>query len=116
MVSGLAHKLPDGPGEYTRQPEDVGRQFQELADQWRRETAYDSVASVVFMNWAYQRIIGLGPAVLPFILADLATRGGQWFWALCAITGENPTPAEERGNGARMTERWLEWGRERGLV
>jgi len=97
-------------------PGDVGDRFRELAELWRRETAYESSPTSLFMHGAYQEIIGMGPAVLPLIFSDLQANGSSWFWALRAITGENPVPAEERGNVPRMTERWLEWGRARGLA
>lgn len=68
------------------------------------------------MHPAYQRIIGLGPAVIPLVLRDLEQQGGHWFWALRALTGENPVKPEDAGQVRKMTESWLEWGRQRGLV
>lgn len=65
---------------------------------------------------AYQRIIGLGPAVVPLVLRELEQHGGHWFWALRALTGENPVRPEDAGQVRKMTESWLEWGRQRGLV
>ena len=52
----------------------------------------------------------MGHQALPLILQDLAATRSNWFWALRAITGENPVPPEERGQIGKMTERWLEWG------
>lgn len=118
MAGNLAHKRPDesGDDQPSGRGEDVGRRFRELAAQWRRETEYDSVASVVFMNRAYQQIIALGPAVLPYILDDLEKTRSQWAWALSAISGENPIPPGTNGDAERVTDAWLGWGRERGLV
>lgn len=65
---------------------------------------------------AYRQIIGLGPAVLPLLLRDLRETGRFWFPALHAITGENPVPDEATGDVRRMTEAWLEWGRQKGLL
>ena len=48
------------------------------------------------------------PAV-PLILAELRRELDHWFWALRAITGEDPVPAERRGNMKEMVEIWLEW-------
>jgi hypothetical protein len=67
-------------------------------------------------NFAYQQIIGMGEKVLPFIFRELQETGGHWFWALRAITGENPVGPESRGNINRMAQAWLEWGRQRGYV
>lgn len=47
------------------------------------------------MHPAYQQIIGMGEKALPLILRDLRDRPtGHWFWALNAITGEEPTLGE----------------------
>ncbi len=104
-LSAVSH---DGP--------DLRVRFEALAQRWREETEFHSAASALFMHPAYQEIIGLGPAVLPLMLADLEKTHDHWFWALRAITGENPVPAEERGKVERMAERWVDWGRARGLL
>ena len=63
----------------------------------------------------YQRIIGLGEsAVLP-MLEDLAANGPEhWFWALHAVTGENPVGPDDGGNLQAVTNAWLNWGVEAG--
>lgn len=90
--------------------------FQTLAEQWSAETAYLSSIHEIVLNSAYQRIIGLGPLVVPALLHDLRERGRFWFWALTAITGENPVPEEELGDLQRMSDRWNAWAAERGLL
>jgi hypothetical protein len=66
------------------------------------------------MHPAYQRIIGLGTAAVPLILAELEKDLDQWFWALKAITGEDPVPPESRGKMREMADAWLNWGRKKG--
>lgn len=95
---------------------DIQARFEALTRRWREETEFHSAASALFMHPAYQEIIGLGPAVLPLMLADLEKTRDHWFWALRAITGDNPVPAEERGKVEQMAERWVDWGRARGLL
>ena len=46
----------------------------------------------------------------PLILAELNHEPDDWFWALHAITGASPVPAEIRGNVRQMTDAWLQWG------
>jgi hypothetical protein len=54
----------------------------------------------------------MGEAAIPLILKDLAENGpDDWFWALTAITDENPITTEIAGNMAVMTEAWLQWGK-----
>ena len=69
------------------------------------------------MDPAYQQIIGLGREALPLILRELeAGRVDHWFWALFAITGENPvTPAHE-GRLDEMALDWLSWARRTGVA
>ena len=89
--------------------------FQALAGQWRKETAHHSLMFKKAMHPLYQRIIGLGWGVTPLILKDLQTRpGGHWFWALEAVTGENPAAALESLDEA--IQAWLNWGKERGYL
>lgn len=50
---------------------DLGRTFRELARQWREDTLYISSITDMATHPAYQRIIGMGPAVLPLLLREL---------------------------------------------
>jgi len=56
----------------------------------------------------------MGKAALPLLLAELRHEPDDWFWALHAITGANPVPAESRGNLQVMAEAWLQWGLDQG--
>ena len=89
--------------------------FSALAERWRAETGDSSSIMRIVMHPAYQRIIGMGSAAIPLILDDLARTESHWFWALQSITGENPIPYDARGYVDRMTEAWLEWGRQHGI-
>jgi hypothetical protein len=88
--------------------------FLELAEQWRRETGMMSLITKMSMHPAYQRIIGMGQAVVPLILRELEQEPDHWFWALQAITGANPVQSEQRGRLKQMAEAWIQWGRENG--
>ena len=88
--------------------------FLELAEQWRRETGMMSLVSKMSIHPAYQRIIGMGQAVVPLILRELEQEPDHWFWALQAITGANPVKSEQRGRLKQMAEAWIQWGRENG--
>jgi hypothetical protein len=90
--------------------------FERLAAEWRREAGPLSSSTDRAMLPAYQAIIGMGRTALPFIFEELRQRGGHWFWALRAITGENPVPPEHRGNVEAMTQDWLRWACDRGCI
>jgi len=91
-------------------------QFRALADEWRTETRFASSTTQMFLLASYQRIIGLGPRVIPAILRALQREPDHWFWALAALTGENPVRPEDAGNVHAMRGAWIEWGRQRGYL
>lgn len=91
-------------------------QFQALAQEWKRDARFASSPDRMFLIPSYQRIIGLGPRVVPSILRELRRAPNHWFWALTAITGENPVPADQTGNVRAMTSAWLEWGSQQGYL
>ncbi|HLN32081.1 MAG TPA: hypothetical protein VK395_30400 [Gemmataceae bacterium] len=88
--------------------------FVELSETWKKDTEYLSKLSKKVMHPAYQRIIGMGRDAIPFILNDLKEDPADWFWALTAITGENPVAEASAGKVEEMAKAWLLWGRERG--
>lgn len=96
--------------------ETTAARFKPLFERWHRDTAHLSADEDIAMHPAYQQIIGLGEKALTLILTELQTKLGHWFWALTAITGENPVPENERGSLRLMREHWLQWGRSKGYL
>lgn len=96
-------------GTSTTTDDDVSR-FQSLAQRWKTETAHVSNIGKKALHPAYQEIIGMGKAAIPLLLAELRREPDDWFWALYAITGAQPVPAENRGNLKEMAAAWLQWG------
>ncbi len=94
--------------------ESIEAKFQRLATVWRAETAYVSSSSDLVAHPAFQEIVGMGPAVIPLVLRELANRTGHWHRALRRIIGADPVPPEDRGNFDRIAETWLRWGKEQG--
>jgi hypothetical protein len=94
--------------------QDAGRAlFQALVDEWKADILFESSVSQIVTHRAYQRIIGLGPDALPYILEELEREPRQWFWALAAITGQDP--AEGETSVADAAAKWLEWARVQGI-
>jgi len=98
----------------SRQLENPSIRFTMLKRKWEAETAMSSSVTEISIHSAYQEIIGMGPIAIPYILSELRQKPGHWFWALNAITGENPVAPEHRGNIRKMTEDWLRWGKANG--
>ncbi len=93
---------------------EVEEEFHNLAEKWRQETGPLSSAVKMAMHPAYQRIIGMGPAVLPCVLRELQRRPDHWFWALRAITGEDMGGSAGDFESARKA--WLDWGKRHGYL
>lgn len=85
--------------------------FRGLAEDWHTETDMHSSIQQKVLNSNYQQIIGLGPNALPIIMEELEERPAYWFWALAAITGEDPADGTHTMPDAR--EKWLNWWKNR---
>ena len=91
------------------------KRFRRLTREWRDETEHLSSMTQMMMHPKYQSIIGLGPEVVPLLLRELKEAPDYWFWALRAITEEDPTNPEDAGNLQKMTDAWLQWAEEKGF-
>jgi hypothetical protein len=115
-MSSVSTEVEVRPARLVSDPEALAQTFRALADRWRQETLVTSSTTDMVLHPAYQRIIGLGPAVLPLLFHELQERPGHWFWALAAITGANPVSAEDAGHVPKMREAWLALGRQWGYL
>jgi hypothetical protein len=94
-------------------PVEVAR-FQRLTTQWHQATDTSSSLTAKFGHAAYQQIIGMGPAALPLILAELRDRPAWWFWALAAIARDDPAAEADTFSAARTA--WLDWAAANGTL
>ncbi len=94
----------------------VGRlhEFTKLAREWQQDTMFMSSITQMVIHPSYQRIIGMGQPAVPLILKELQQNPSYWFWALGAITGQNP--AEKAGTFDEVVEAWLKWGHAKGYI
>lgn len=98
----------------TYSDEELEAEFRRSAALLQEETAFSSNIMTLYTHRAYQRIIGLGPRVVPVILRDMQREPDYWFWALTSITGEDP--AEGTISLDAATEKWLQWGLSHNLI
>ncbi len=95
--------------------ESIEEQVVRLLRRWREETAVQSSSTAITRHPAYQELIDIGQAALPFLFRDLEQTGdGHLTKALTAITGAHPIPAQERGQIRQIAATWLRWARENG--
>lgn len=100
-----------------RRKEDIGaieRRFREHTQLWWKETRILSSIQAKIYNPHYQRIIGMGREVLPFIFAYLRDHGGHWYWALECISGDNP--AAEAQTLPEAKRLWLDYASRHGYL
>jgi hypothetical protein len=88
-----------------------------LSDWLANRNPFKSDSSDV-MHPSYQKIIGMGELALPFIFNVLNSEvePSNWFWALKAITDDDPVPEEHIGDVLAMKSDWLQWGWRRGYL
>lgn len=92
------------------------KRFAELTSEWKAKKQSLSSVTQIAMLPSYQQIIGMGPAALPLIFAELEREPDHWFWALASITGEDPVLAQHRGKIAMMARDWLGWAKAHGTA
>lgn len=103
-------------GSSASSPVALRERFGRLVAEWKEQSRYLSNSAQMAMLKPYQRIIGMGWPAVPLLLEEMRREPDQWFWALEAITEENPVPAEALGNVRAMTQAWIDWGIKRGLL
>ena len=96
--------------------ESIHERFHELRDDWKAKTRHLSNTAQISLVFSYQKIIGMGPAVVPLILSELEKEPDHWFWALEAITDENPVAESDAGDIEASARVWVQWGRDKGLL
>lgn len=89
--------------------------FRQLAQVWADETLNVSSVTEAERHPAYREIVRMGMPAVPLLLEELDREPNLWFGALQAITGENPIPAEDRGDILKMARAWVTWGAENGF-
>jgi hypothetical protein len=90
--------------------------FEHLRQEWHKERGATSSITDMSMCPSYQRIIAMGPTVVPTILQQLELEGDEpdmWFWALRVLTNADPITDEDRGDIVKMADAWLKWARGR---
>jgi hypothetical protein len=106
--------MATAPVNQTPAAETALERLRRLEATWTAEVGHFSSLAVLINHPAFQEIIALGPAVIPLMLRDLEERPRLWVWALPQITGANPVPPSDRGQICKMTQAWLQWGKENG--
>jgi hypothetical protein len=96
--------------------ESIEQRFRRLGAEWRADTEFLSDAGKIIGHPAFRAVVSLGEEVVPLLLRELEARPSLWVWALPEITGANPVASADGGNIRKMSEAWVQWGREQGRL
>ena len=69
-----------------------------------------------YMRYALVPMVVLLVPVVPLVLEDLRNQPYHCFWALNAITGEQPIPQSAHGCVREMADAWIAWGINQQLI
>jgi hypothetical protein len=103
-------KLPE-PAPITEEAK-----FKRLAEKWMKETAHEPSLAKKSMHPSYQRIMAMGPSIIPSILKEMKKRPGHWFWALEFLIQDEPNPAVGCDSLKDARTAWLKWGESKGFL
>lgn len=115
-LEDFVRRIHDYTCVWWEEPVKVFEEFQQLAAIWKDETRLASSVTDIVFNRHYLQIIGMGKAVIPYILQNLQKEPNHWFHALRSVTRENPVPPEDRGDMQAMANAWLSWGKDKGFI
>ncbi len=119
MVQAL-HSGPSRvrPSPSRRKPVDAKKKFEALANAWETDTRHTASSKQIALHPLAQEIIGMGKPVIPLILIRMKKRPWFWFHALMELTQakENPVTPAMRGDMQQMTDAWIKWGEDRGII
>lgn len=90
--------------------------FKQLVDEIELKYGAQSNLQRLLFSEEYMAVIGMGPRVVPLLLADLKSGNTPWFWALKAITREDVGSDVGPGDFRSLREAWLSWGASKGLL
>src|SRR5437868_618949 len=95
---------PMTPARTADSIEQLEKKLLKLRDEWKAQRGHEPSTKKLVLYPAYQQIIGMGPVAVPCLLRELDTNLDNWFSALMSITGADPVPAQDRGDGKAMAQ------------
>jgi hypothetical protein len=99
----------------TDDPETLER-VTRLAESWMKDRPRGVDVEQMMDTPAYREIIDIGYRAIRPLLLMLLKNPDHWFYALHAITGENPVSPGSEGHLVEMAGAWIKWGKARGYI
>jgi len=90
----------------------IQERFKMLSQIWHEEMDGVSSVQLKISHLAYQEVIQMGEAVVPYILDEIKENGGGgWFIALAKILKHNPVPDEHKRDMDLIIDDWLRYAK-----
>lgn len=91
--------------------------FLELKAWIDQDCSHHSSMTAIYRHPGFAELMGGGDAVVKLMLEDLREDPHwYWFWPLHSITKDNPIKDGHQGYLDKVTEDWLEWGKDNGYL
>jgi len=91
-------------------------EFNRIASKIMEDTKYSSNVNDIVNHPEHKKLIEAGDIVIKYILQDIQKEPEHWFLTLYLLTGEIVIKEEHRGIVPKMTEDWVNWGKENGYL
>jgi hypothetical protein len=94
------------------------QKFENLADEWESETRHVASSKKIASHPLVREIVKMGRPAVPLILRRMKDRPWFWFHTLKELTRVKVDPVRPsmRGDMQQMTEAWIKWGENRGII
>ena len=95
--------------------DEIRTRFRHLFDVWDKDTFLYSFPHQIYNHWAYEELVSLGEAAIPYMLGELQRGNPDIVRALRSISGESLV----QGMGLiteDIMETWLAWGKAKAYV
>ncbi len=91
--------------------------FDSLLEKWLAETSIISSTTQIREHPACQKLIAMGPEIIPLLLLEIPKERGHMDLVLRGIVGERGPviPKEQWGHIPSINKAWLDWGKETDL-
>ena len=91
-------------------------EFNRITSKIKEDTKYSSSAQAMVEHPDHQKILDAGDIAIKYLLQDIQKEPDHWFITLFLLTGESVIKEEHRGIVPKMTEDWVNWGKENGYL
>jgi hypothetical protein len=103
-------------GRYQSSSVDFINLFYAALRRWRSETAIYSDPNKITSHPSFSAMVKNAELIAPLIIEELKIRPSLLVWVLDDAFADKPYPKSATGNIKEMTDAWIAWAENHGLV